>query len=102
MRATTSQALATFIHENPVTSQPFKYDGPPPPDGYGLQIMSQGDRMTSKNLICQACGALVPDEIFFKEAHDKHRRQKLLLETVENLVAEVGKLRSQYLIQEES
>lgn len=80
----------------------FTYTGPPPPNGYGLQIMSQGDTMTGKNLICHSCGALIPDESFFLDSHNKmHRNQKLLLETVESLTAEVKKLRSQYLIQEE-
>lgn len=83
-------------------SQPFNYTGPPPPNGYGFQITSQGDKLLGKNLICHACGALIPDESFFLDSHNlMHRNQKLLLETIEHLTAEVKKLRAQYLITEE-
>lgn len=85
-----------------MTSQPFNYTGPPPPAGYGFQIMSQGDQLTGKNLLCQRCGALVADEPYFKDEHDKfHARIERTNDLLNELVLQVKQLKEQYLIQEE-
>lgn len=78
-----------------MSSQPFNYTGPPPPPGYGFQITSQNGVEIGKNLICHACGAMVPDEGYFQAQHDTFHSNVI------SLVKEIAELKARYVIQEE-
>jgi hypothetical protein len=82
----------------PVTT-PDPFHGRPPPPGYGAQISSQGGVEIWRNLICQKCFSLVPDDALSIKSHDDHHT--LILDTLNKLIDEVADLKKRYTIQEE-
>lgn len=75
------------------------YGGRPPPAGFGAQITTQGGVEITRNLICDACSALIPDEPTCAQQH-------LQVHTVMNdrisvIVDRITDLERRYLIEEE-